>query len=350
MRAPRQNFFVNNLGSLRGNTRRGKLGGMCYSALVKQNLKDLALRFSARIDHDAFEEMFTQRAAGQKIHLSKALEQNFLLEAKTSQEKKIRDLIITFNEQELAREETLLFQQKKRLADAERKLAEKPTKAAQENKRIATNKIEWLKKKIIQRQDSTLTEADARIYAFHYAPLIVADREGKRVIRPFRYHCRPNGKPESFDREYGGCYNARRDSLKKVAFWKNLYGKKHGVAVITRFYENVSEHTYFRRELKPGEEEKNLVISFAAPELEQMLVPCIYDDWESKDKPPLHSFALITDDPPAEILATGHDRCPILMKEENLDKWLRPEKLNAAEIEAVLADKVQPSYQHAAAG
>lgn len=314
---------------------------MCYSARVKQDLKELALRFNARIDYDAFEEIFEQRAAGQKLYISKALEYNFLHDLKTPQEKKIRDLIIAYNEQELSREEAELFQQKKRLADAERKLAEKETKAASENKRIATNKIEWLKKKIAKRQKPEPEEEDSRIYAFHYAPLIVADNSGNRVIRPYRYHCRPNGKPESFDRQFGGCYNARRDSLDK--FWKNLFGKKHGLLVMTKFYENVSQHNYERRELNPGEKEKNRIVSFSSP-LEQMLVPCVYDDWQAKGKPELHSFALITDDPPAEILAAGHDRCPILLKETNIDAWLQPAKYEKKEIQALFDDRPSVTF------
>ena len=36
---------------------------------------------------------------------------------------------------------------------------------------------------------------------------------GEMLIRPMRYHCRIQGRPETTDRKYPGLYNARRDHL-----------------------------------------------------------------------------------------------------------------------------------------
>ncbi len=68
-----------------------------------------------------------------------------------------------------------------------------------------------------------------------------------------------------------------------------------------------------------------------------MWAPCIWDEWESTDGTmKFKSFALLTDDPPSEILAKGHDRCPIFLKEELIDEWLRPEGKNKEEIYSTL--------------
>jgi len=53
-----------------------------------------------------------------------------------------------------------------------------------------------------------------------YAPVMVV-QEGKRVVLPMRYQCRPAGRLASYDREYPGTYNARRDNLER--FWKGQF-------------------------------------------------------------------------------------------------------------------------------
>lgn len=73
---------------------------MCYSAMVKQNLKQLSLQFNARIDYNAFSDLFQSRLEGNKITVSKALEYNFLHDPHTSDERKMRDLIIEYSNQQ----------------------------------------------------------------------------------------------------------------------------------------------------------------------------------------------------------------------------------------------------------
>jgi len=55
--------------------------------------------------------------------------------------------------------------------------------------------------------------------------------------------------------------------------------------------------------------------------------------------------AAITDDPPAEVAAAGHDRCIIPIKPENLDAWLSPSS-KLAESYAILDDRARPYYEH----
>jgi putative SOS response-associated peptidase YedK len=60
----------------------------------------------------------------------------------------------------------------------------------------------------------------------------------------------------------------------------------------------------------------------------------------------LLSFAAITDEPPAEIAAAGHDRYIIPIKRENVAAWLNP---NAADLRAqyaILDDRERPVYEH----
>lgn len=77
-----------------------------------------------------------------------------------------------------------------------------------------------------------------------------------------------------------------------------------------------------------------------------MLVVCLWSRWQAPDEPELLSFASITDDPPPEIAAAGHDRCIIPIKPENLDAWLNPKPGDLAALYAILDDRDRPYYEH----
>ncbi len=40
-----------------------------------------------------------------------------------------------------------------------------------------------------------------------------------------------------------------------------------------------------------------------------MPLACLWDRWSKEGEPDLYSFAAITDEPPPEVAAAGHDRC-----------------------------------------
>jgi putative SOS response-associated peptidase YedK len=60
----------------------------------------------------------------------------------------------------------------------------------------------------------------------------------------------------------------------------------------------------------------------------------------------LDSFAAITDEPPAEVAAAGHDRRIIPIKEENIGAWLNPDSKNLDAMQAIVEDRARPYYEH----
>jgi putative SOS response-associated peptidase YedK len=60
----------------------------------------------------------------------------------------------------------------------------------------------------------------------------------------------------------------------------------------------------------------------------------------------LLSFAAVTDDPPAEIAAAGHDRCIIPIKPANVDAWLHPQVSNLGAQYAILDNRERQYYEH----
>lgn len=179
-----------------------------------------------------------------------------------------------------------------------------------------------------------------------YAPVIVV-MDGQRQVWPMRYTCRLAGKPAEYDAKYPGTYNARRDSLS--GFWKPVYGRNHAVMVISSFFENVPKHLFEHRSLPAGEKASNLVLQFTPDTGHDMLVACLWDRWKGKDGTELYSFAAITDDPPPEVAATGHQRCVIALQESNLDEWLAPATISRLRLDSILSEKETPYYQNSIA-
>jgi len=77
-----------------------------------------------------------------------------------------------------------------------------------------------------------------------------------------------------------------------------------------------------------------------------MLVACLWSRWSAPGEPDLLSFAAITDEPPAEIAAAGHDRCIIPIRPDAIEAWLNPDPKNPAASYAILDDRQRPYYEH----
>jgi putative SOS response-associated peptidase YedK len=129
-------------------------------------------------------------------------------------------------------------------------------------------------------------------------------------------------------------------------YWARVYGRCHGIMVIDSFFENVSQHVYERRELAPGEKETNMVLHFNPRNPEPMAVACLWSHWRGEGGSELYSFAAVTDEPPDEIRAAGHDRCVIPLQDDNIQDWLSPEKVTRERLREILDDRERPYYEH----
>lgn len=315
---------------------------MCYSAQIEADYQKYVRHYGADVSLRDFVRLYWERGQGGKVRIPKAMDAAFA-QPGSAEAREIQSLVREYDSAQASRLEQDLFKQKKRLADAERTLQAKSTKAALESRRIATDKIEWIKGKLADLRRTTLTGEDARIFPGWYAPVLVMEN-GRRVVKPMRYQCRPAGKPAANDIRFPGTYNARRDSLGN--YWKGLFGHHHGVVLADAFYENVSRHAMEGRELAPGEKEENVILEFRPQTHERMLVACLWSHWQAPGEPELLSFAAITDDPPPEVAAAGHDRCIVPIRPEHLDAWLNPDPTDLAAQYAILDDRMRPYYEH----
>ena len=315
---------------------------MCYSAQVIQMARKLSRQLGIRFDYDEVEKLFFRRLDDPSLVVSRGFEANFD-DAATVQERRIKEAIDEHRSRMSVKMEKDLFTQKTRLVNAQRSLNEKETKKAREDVRIATGKIETLSAKLSQLRTSEPNEEDNRIFPFVYAGVIVR-MDGQNLLTPMRYHCRPAGKPAFYDRKFPGLYNARRDNLEK--FWGEQFGAHHAIMVVESFYENVKRHTMEHRGLHAGEVEENVVLQFKPEPAQTMYIACLRSHWTDPKEPDLRGFAAITDEPPADIAAAGHDRCIINLKPEHLEAWLSPQGRSREELQTILSDRAVPVFQH----
>ncbi len=315
---------------------------MCYSAEVVADYKKFLRQGGAILDLKSFYTLYWRKANGGKVKTPRAMDMLFAQPA-NEEEAAIKALVDRCNAAETSRLEQALFAQRKRLADAERKLAAKHTKSAAESARIAADKVQWALGKLTDLRRPEWQPQDSRIFPMVYAPVLVMEG-GRRVIQPMRYQCRVAGKPASHDVRFPGTYNARRDNLE--GFWRAQFGSTHAVLIATAFFENVKRHRMEGRQLEPGEAEENVVLEFRPRHLQEMLVACLWSRWSAPGEPDLLSFAVVTDEPPPEVAAAGHDRCVIPLKPGNLEAWLDPGSRSLADQHRLLDDRLTPYYEH----
>ena len=285
----------------------------------------------ADMSYGDFEEKYWQRRQRPLLKIPKGVDLGFL-NPRNDEERQIKALIDEYDAEQAAKFETELFQQTKRLNDAERSLKVNETKKALNDQRIATNKIETAKRKLADLRRTEPKDRDSRIFPQVYAPVMISEA-GRRTLKLMRYGCRPAGKPAFYDKKYPGTYNARRDNLE--GFWKGQFGHSHAIIVVETFYENVE-----------AEDGTNTVLQFIPDDGEPMIIACLWSHWAKAGEPDLLSFAAITDEPPPEVAAAGHDRCIVNIKPENIDAWLNPDPTNLEALYAILDDKAKPHYEH----
>jgi putative SOS response-associated peptidase YedK len=255
---------------------------MCYSAQVESKWKRHVRDMEARIAYSDFLELARLRLADPtQYRLPRGFDLEFA-DPQNDEERTIKGLSDQYRKAQITILETEIFAQKKRLADAERKLAGKETKAATESKRIAETKVKQAMGKLALLTDDRPHSNDYRIFPRSYAPIILV-RNGEKVMVPARYLLRQPGKPAFMDDKLSGNYNARRDNLTK--FWRREFGATHAVMAIRSFYENVTG-------------------------------------------------------------ADGHDRMVIRLTPANVERWLTPQGRSDEELQAILGERQPAYYEH----
>ncbi len=317
--------------------------------MVAQNAKKYSARYLARIDTDIYYDLFSRRLGGERLYINRGMEAQFIPDSDCEKEREIAALIREWHFRQIPMIEDDLAKQEERYNDARVALKTKVTRKAENDLRISTDKIAKLSKELARHRNSdAVSESDSRIFPFHYASMVCNDETGERVIRPVRYLMRPHNMGAEFDLKFNGCYNARFDGLETVPWWRDCLGKRHGLLLISKFFENVDRAVYLKRNAitTPHASKDNLVVCFEPKNVEYMAVPALWDTWKGDGTETLHSAAIITDDPRPEVLSAGHDRTPIVLSSDGAEEWLNFVSKSAKDCKVALRKREYPIFGH----
>jgi len=147
---------------------------------------------------------------------------------------------------------------------------------------------------------------------------IVRESEGERVMVPAKWGMLPNWvkEPETFK---ASMFNARSESASEKASFKGPLRYKRAIIPASGFFEWMREgghKTPYYIRLSGGEP-----IGFAG----------LYDIWKDE----VLSCTILTTTP-NELMATIHDRMPVILAPDDYDRWLDPGITDPAEIQDLL--------------
>ncbi len=212
---------------------------------------------------------------------------------------------------------------------AEEKFKAKATKT---NQKAYETKQRKLNKARTALENASKPPADTyRIYPYYFAPIIIDDA-GKRLIVPARFRVLPRTGIE-VPNNYN-VFNSRRDSLQSARTWKPLFGKQHALFPFMNFYEWVDR------------DGRSVEIKFNPDGHEGMHAASLYEIYKHPELGDIRSFSMVTDEPPPEVAAAGHDRCPVFLGYDKIDQWLHPAGQTLQQLDELLDHKERAYYSH----
>jgi len=310
---------------------------MCYSARLRAEYDDLVKNYGCKLSLREFAELVRQR--------EKEYDESFRCSIKIPDEM-LAGVIAqggsTAKEIELVQRRWKVAERRMleqaindagaEFLEAEEKVKAKATKTNQKSFEVKQRKLQKAKAAL---ENASKPPGDSyRIYPFYWAPIIV-EENGSRLIVPARYRILPRTGVE-VPNNYN-VFNSRRDSLQSARNWKPLFGKQHAIFPFQNFFEWVER------------EGKSVELKFNPDGHTGMHAASLYEIYQHPDLGQIRSFSMVTDEPPPEVAAAGHDRCPVFLSYDKIDQWLKPEGQTLQQLDELLDHKERCYYSHALA-
>ena len=130
---------------------------------------------------------------------------------------------------------------------------------------------------------------------------------GARVLEPMRWGLVPAWVADPSDA--GRPINARAETAATKPSFREPFRRRRALVPADGFYE-------WRRR---GPE--SVPFAFRARSREPFAIAGLWDEWQSREGPPLRTFALLTTDASSDV-APVHDRMPVILERGAEDLWL----------------------------
>ncbi len=303
--------------------------------MIEADLRKLEKQFDAIVDWSSFDEAFNIRSKYPQATIPSGLDSYIIQHAETPLQKRLAKMAKVHYLAEIEKVSAKLKKYEQDVKDFEAKIKNGSKAKDLESKLQKRRETVEKHKEKIANCEKIEERGAARIFPNFYAPVII--EEGKeKLIKLMRYHVCPKNGNELNTFKYN-LFNARRDRLLDSKIWKPLFGKQHAIFPFHRFYESVA-----------GENGETKIIYFEPKDQEIMWSAAIFEEAKIESGL-LRSFAAITDDPPPEVSAAGHDRCPVFLSEDKFDIWLNPKLSTKEELVELLSSTVPTYFEHKAA-
>lgn len=156
---------------------------------------------------------------------------------------------------------------------------------------------------------SIITLPQQIIYPHTPAPAVVRESESLQ-LKLMNYSLIPHWSKER--KPKFATYNARIEEVLSKPSWKEPFKSRRCLIPIKFFIESVHEGPFAGHN-----------ISIEAKDHHLLSAAGIWDSWtDLSSGNQIESMAIITGEPPSDILKAGHDRCPIFLAEEKWNEWL----------------------------
>lgn len=148
-----------------------------------------------------------------------------------------------------------------------------------------------------------------------FAPIVI-QKDQKREGILARFGLIPSWLKQSPYERGAGWINARSETVETKPVFRGAFRHKRALLPNDFFLEFA---------LNPADEKHKVPILFKSKDDELLTMGAVWDTWKDVEGKDLNSFAILTTEPD-DLVAKYHSRMPLLLKEEDFDTWLNPER------------------------
>lgn len=170
------------------------------------------------------------------------------------------------------------------------------------------------------------------IYPHTPAPVVIKNGE-ELQLKLMNYSLVPSWSKER--KPKFATYNARIEEVLSKPSWKESFKLRHCLVPVKLFIESAHEGPF-----------AGYNIFIEAKDHHLLSAAGIWDTWVDRATGKImDSVAIITGLPPKDVLAAGHNRCPIFLPEEKWDDWLLAKLTPKENVEFLRSNQESVEFQ-----
>ncbi len=164
-----------------------------------------------------------------------------------------------------------------------------------------------------------------------YKSAVVVKVNQKTQIKPMQFGLIPFFEKEEKPKKI--FHNARVETVSEKVSFKKPFLETRCLVPMDSFFEYIwtTETTKW-------------IARFYSKNIQMLVAAGIWSSWKSPSGKIIDSFSILTTEPPEFILKTGHDRCPLFLKQDSFEDWLEPIKNEPKQLLKILENKEEIQF------